>query len=397
MEGTITGVPARYDENDALGLMLGGGGARGAYQAGVLRGIARRFPEMRFPVLAGISAGAVNTIHLAAHEGTLAQSADDLISLWLDLSPEKVYDVRSGPLIRNALSWGARLMSGGFKPGREPMRGMVNTEPLRQYLNGVLERAADGTLPGISRNLQRGVLKAVALSATSYTTGQSVTWIEGRNIDLWQRPQRRTEPTRLTVEHVMASSALPMLFPAVKVANEWFGDGGIRLTAPLSPSLHLGASRILTISTKYTKSHAEAAAPATLGYPPPAQVLGVLYNSVFLDLIDEDILRMKKVNQLLSLLPPDRRENMRIVDILVLRPSEDLGRLAAQFEPRLPGLFRYLTRGLGTKQTASPDLISLILFQADYLKRLIDLGEQDAIAQGGVIEAFLQRPLASVT
>jgi NTE family protein len=397
MEGTITGVPARHDENDALGLMLGGGGARGAYQAGVLRGIARRFPEMRFPVLAGISAGAVNTIHLAAHEGTLAQSADDLISLWLDLSPEKVYDVRSGPLIRNALSWGARLMSGGFKPGREPMRGMVNTEPLRQYLNGVLERAADGTLPGISRNLQRGVLKAVALSATSYTTGQSVTWIEGRNIDLWQRPQRRTEPTRLTVEHVMASSALPMLFPAVKVANEWFGDGGIRLTAPLSPSLHLGASRILTISTKYTKSHAEAAAPATLGYPPPAQVLGVLYNSVFLDLIDEDILRMKKVNQLLSLLPPDRRENMRIVDILVLRPSEDLGRLAAQFEPRLPGLFRYLTRGLGTKQTASPDLISLILFQADYLKRLIDLGEQDAIAQAGVIEAFLQRPLASVT
>jgi NTE family protein len=241
------------------------------------------------------------------------------------------------------------------------------------------------------------VLKAVALSATSYTTGQSVTWIEGRNIDLWQRPQRRTEPTRLTVEHVMASSALPMLFPAVKVANEWFGDGGIRLTAPLSPSLHLGASRILTISTKYTKSHAEAAAPATLGYPPPAQVLGVLYNSVFLDLIDEDILRMKKVNQLLSLLPADRRGNMRIVDILVLRPSEDLGRLAAQFEPRLPGLFRYLTRGLGTKQTASPDLISLILFQADYLKRLIDLGEQDAIAQGDVLEDFLARPVASVT
>src|SRR5207248_2728034 len=134
----------------------------------------------------------------------------------------------------------------------------------------------------------------------------------------------------------------------------------------------------------------EASTPATLGYPPPAQVLGVLYNSVFLDLIDEDILRMKKVNHLLSLLPPERRENMRIVDILVLRPSQDLGRLAAQFEPKLPGLFRYLTRGLGTKQTASPDLISLILFQADYLKRLIDLGEEDAIAQSDVIEAFIQ-------
>src|SRR4051812_3646663 len=389
--------PPTIEPDEALGLMLGGGGARGAYQAGVLRGIARRFPELRFPILAGISAGAVNTVHLASHEGTLAQSADDLISLWLALSPEKVYDVRSAPLIRNAFSWGARLMSGGFKPGREPMRGMVNTEPLRQYLNAVLDRAADGSLPGISRNIERGLLKAVALSATSYTTGQSVTWIEGRDVDLWQRPQRRTEPARISVEHVMASGALPMLFPAVRVGNEWYGDGGVRLTAPLSPSLHLGATRIITISTKYTKSHEEAASPATLGYPPPAQVLGVLYNSIFLDLIDEDILRMKKVNQLLSLLPPARREHMKIVDILVLRPSQDLGRLAAKFEPKLPGLFRYLTRGLGTKQTASPDLISLILFQADYLKALIDLGEEDAAAQGDMIERFLQRPLAPVT
>jgi NTE family protein len=390
-------TPPPIESDEALGLMLGGGGARGAYQAGVLRGIARRFPQLRFPILAGISAGAVNTIHLASHEGTLAESADDLISLWLALSPEKVYDVRSAPLIRNAFSWGARLLAGGFKPGREPMRGMVNTEPLRQYLNMVLDRAADGSLPGISRNIERGLLKAVALSATSYTTGQSVTWIEGRDIDLWQRPQRRTEPARLTVDHVMASSALPMLFPAVKVGNEWYGDGGVRLTAPLSPSLHLGATRIITISTKYTKSHEEAAAPATLGYPPPAQVLGVLYNSIFLDLIDEDILRMKKVNHLLSLLPPDRREKMKIVDILVLRPSQDLGRLAAKFEPKLPGLFRYLTRGLGTKQTASPDLISLILFQADYLKALIELGEEDADAQGDMIERFLQRPLAEGT
>src|SRR3954462_4126663 len=184
MESKTPASPLRSHE-DSLALMLGGGGARGAYQAGVLRGIARRFPELRFPILAGISAGAVNTVHLASHEGTLAQSADDLISLWLALSPEKVYDVRSAPLIRNAFSWGARLMSGGFKPGREPMRGMVNTDPLRKYLNAGLERAADGSLPGISRNIERGLLKAVALSATSYTTGQSVTWIEGRNVDLW--------------------------------------------------------------------------------------------------------------------------------------------------------------------------------------------------------------------
>jgi NTE family protein len=388
--------PIHYDPDDALGLMLGGGGARGAYQAGVLRGIARRFPNLSFPILTGISAGAVNTIHLAAHEGTLAKAADDLIALWLALSPQQVYDLRPSPLLRNAFSWGARLMSGGIGSGREPMRGMVNTEPLRHYLNAVLECSPDGSLPGIVRNIDRGTLKAVALSATSYTTGQSVTWIEGRDVDLWQRPQRRTEPAKLTIEHVMASSALPMFFPAVKVGNEWYGDGGVRLTAPLSPVLHLGASRILTISTKYLRTRAEADQPVTVGYPPPAQVLGVLYNAVFLDLIDEDILRLRKVNHLLKQLQPEQRENMRIVDILVLRPSRDLGKLALEFEPRLPGLFRYLTRGLGTRRTASPDIISLILFQVDYLRRLIEIGEEDATAQGDVIEAFLARPVADL-
>lgn len=386
--------PLHYDPDDALGLMLGGGGARGAYQAGVLRGIAKRFPNLSFPILSGISAGAVNTIHLAAHEGTLMKATDDLITLWLALSPERVYDVRPAPLLRNAFGWGARLMSGGHGTGREPMRGMVETEPLRQYLNRVLERAPDGSLPGIARNLDRGTLKAVALSATSYTTGQSVTWVEGHDIELWQRPQRRTEPAKLTVEHVMASGALPMLFPAVKVGHEWYGDGGVRLTAPLSPSLHLGASRILTISTKYPRTRVEADTPLTVGYPPPAQVLGVLYNAVFLDLIDEDILRLRKVNHLLKHMKPEEREKMRIVDILVLRPSRDLGRLAGEFEPGLPRLFRYLTRGLGTRRTASPDIISLILFQADYLERLIEIGEEDATAQGDVIEAFLARPVA---
>src|SRR4051812_1540992 len=381
-----------YSQDDSLALMLGGGGARGAYQAGVLRGIARRFPQLTFPILSGISAGAVNTIHLAAHPGPLEDCADALIDLWLALKPELVYDIRSAPLMWNAFNWAARLLSGGFGRGREPMRGMVETNPLRKYLEGVIDRAPDGTIPGIQRNIDSGRLKACALSATSYTTGQSVTWIEGKDIDLWQRPNRRTEPAKLTVEHVMASSALPMLFPAVKVGSEWFGDGGVRLTAPLSPSLHLGASRILTISTKYQKTQHEANTPTTAGYPPPAQVLGTLYNAVFLDLIDEDILRLRKVNQLLMSMPPEKREKMRVVDIMVLRPSEDLGRMARHFEPKLPPFFRYLTRGLGTQKTASPDLISLILFQSDYLKAMIDLGEKDAVAAGDAIQRFLDRP-----
>ena len=387
-------ITPTYNPDDTIALMLGGGGARGAYQAGVLRGIAKRFPKLSFPILAGISAGAVNTIHLAAHQGSMLESADDLIKLWLALSPEQVYNVQAQMLLRNAFAWAARLMSGGIGRGREPMRGMVETNPLRSYLNKVLTHDAVGHLPGIERNIAQGRLKAVALSATSYSTGQSVTWIEGRDVELWQRPQRRTEFARLTVEHVMASSALPMLFPAIKVGHEWYGDGGVRLTAPLSPSLHLGASRILTISTKYQRTRVEADAPQTSGYPPPAQVLGTLYNAVFLDLIDEDILRLRKVNHLLAGLMPQKRENMRIVDILVLRPSQDLGRLAGKFEPRLPGFFRYLTRGLGTKETASPDIISLILFQEDYLRRLVEIGEEDAETHADTIQAFLEKPLA---
>jgi NTE family protein len=378
-----------------LALTLGGGGARGAYQAGVLRGIARRFPQLQVPILTGISAGAVNTIHLACHQGPLEQAAEDLVRLWLSLTPEQVYDVHALPLVRNIAGWSVRLVSGGLRRRSEPLRGMVETEPLRRTLERVLERSPDGTFPGIDHNLELGRLHAVALSATSYTTGQSVTWVEGKNIELWQRPQRRSELAHLTVDHVMASSALPMLFPAVRVGREWFGDGGVRLTAPLSPALHLGATRILTISTRYQRSRAEADEPLTDGYPPPAQVLSTLYNAVFLDLIDEDILRLQKVNRLLEDLPRQDREGMRVVDILVMRPSRDLGKLAREFEPRLPPFFRYLTRGLGTQQTASPDILSLILFQTGYLRRLVELGEADAEAQTGRVEAFLERPVAT--
>jgi NTE family protein len=220
-----------------------------------------------------------------------------------------------------------------------------------------------------------------------------MTWVEGREISLWQRQQRRSESTRLTVEHVMASSALPMLFPAVRVGDQWFGDGGIRLTAPLSPALHLGATRILTISTRHRPTNPAAIVAGSGGYPPPAQVFGVLYNSVFLDLIDEDILRLKRVNRLLANLPPEKRAGMRVVDIMVIRPSQDLRALVRELEPRLPSFVRYLTRGLGTQRTTNPDFLSLLMFQTDYIRRLIELGEADAEAQADNFSAFLHRPV----
>lgn len=388
---TLPAIPTTQsrDTGDGgeLALVLTGGGARGAYQVGVLRWLARRFPELRFPILMGVSAGAVNVIHLAQHAGSLTEAADELSAMWCALEPERVFRADAMSLARQVLGWGVRLISGGLG-GESRVRGLVDTQPLREMLTAAL-RPVDGALPGIDENLATGRLRAVALSTTNYATGNSVTWIQGREIVTWERPKRRAIQARLGVEHVMASAAIPVFFPAVQLGRDWYGDGGIRLAAPLSPALHLGAGRILTIGTRHQKTVSEASRPETSGYPPPAQVLGVLYNAIFLDLIDQDVIRLERLNRLIERMPPEQRDGLRVVDIHVMRPSRDLGTIAAEFEPRLPGAFRFLTRGLGTKETSSPDILSLLMFQGEYLRRLIALGEEDAAAQEEVLARFL--------
>jgi NTE family protein len=246
-------------------------------------------------------------------------------------------------------------------------------------------------LNGIDANLSRGTLRALALSTTSYTTAQNIVWVQGKDVDMWRRPGRRSIQTKIGVDHVMASAALPFLFPAIQIGDEWYGDGGIRLTAPISPAIRLGANKILAISTRYARSQTEADTPLIQGYPPPAHVLGVLYNAIFLDLIDQDVIRLELMNNLLRELPREKRGGLREIDMLVLRPSQDLGRLSREYEPRLPRAFRFLTRGLGTRRTRSSDILSLVMFQHDYLQRLVALGESDAEARAEAIEAFLER------
>jgi NTE family protein len=191
------------------------------------------------------------------------------------------------------------------------------------------------------------------------------------------------------VDHVLASSALPFLFPAVQVDGAWYGDGGIRLTAPLSPAVHLGARRILAVSTRYARSRDEADRPAITSYPPPAQVAGVLYNAIFLDQLDSDAYQLRRINNLIAQLPKTQRDGLRHIELLMVRPSVDLGRLANEYEPELPRAFRFLTRGLGTRETRSNDLLSLLMFQNDYVTRLVELGEADAAARRPEIERFL--------
>ena len=367
------------DPRSDLAIVLTGGGARAAYQVGFLRCVARFMPELRFPIITGVSAGAINAVYLASHTGSAAEAAEGLTKLWSDLEIRHVFRADSFSLLRHLARWSIKLISGGSSIGPQ-VRGFVDTEPLRRFLGGCLT-LENGEIAGIQGNLDSGRLDAVALTTLDYTTGRTVTWVQGCQIEGWERSYRRSEKARLTLDHVMASSALPLFFPAVRLGDHWYGDGGIRLSAPLSPALHLGARRILAISTRYARDDEEAARPAITGYPPPAQIAGNLMNAVFLDLLDQDLERAETFNRMLAKIPPSERGDMRILDIEVLRPSVDLGKLSAEYEPKLPAAFRFLTRGLGTKKTTSPDYLSLLMFEPGYLRRLIEIGEADAEAR----------------
>lgn len=366
-----------------LAIVLTGGGARAAYQIGVLRALARHLPEARFPIITGVSAGAINAAFLAAHPGNLREAMEGLTDLWWDLDIEKVFYVQPWALAKNGFRWLLRLGTGGNRLAPK-VRGLVDTKPLRKLLEEALTVDGEGgssEVPGIARNIEAGRLKAIALTTINYGTGQTLTWFEGADIATWERPDRRSQKVRLTVEHILASAALPLLFPAVHLDGAWHGDGGIRLAAPLSPAVHLGANRILVISTRYRGTPEETAVSDIEHYPPPAQILGKLLNSVFLDLVDQDVARLERINHLIEKIPPEKREGFRPIEALVLRPSENLGALAAEYEVKLPRAFRFLTRGLGTRETKSPDFLAMLMFAPEYLRRLIEVGERDAEAR----------------
>jgi NTE family protein len=384
-DSTVT-TPARRDD---LAIVLDGGGARAAYQVGLLRWLARRYPDVRLPMITGVSAGAINAAFLASHLGPLSATVDDLSRLWSQLTVDQVFRVDAGSLFGNLWHWGLRLISGG-RALAPPLSGLVDTSPLRKTLANAFEPAADGTLAGIDRNLEAGHLVGLAIITSSYTTGRTVAWVQGRDIQDWERPYRHSRQTRLTLDHILASGALPMLFPAIQLDHAWYGDGGIRLVTPLSPAVHLGANRILAFSTRFPRTAREAEQPQVLGYPPPAQIAGQLLRAIFIDDHARDALTLQRINALLASLPPDQRLGLRPIDLVLLRPSRDIGRLARQYEPSLPFAFRHLIRGLGAGETNAPDLLSLLMFQPDYLRSLIEIGEADADAQGDEICRLLE-------
>ncbi|NNE01211.1 MAG: patatin [Pirellulaceae bacterium] len=369
----------------SLGLMLGGGGARAAYQVGVLQAIARQHPQLRIPILTGVSAGAINIAHLASFEGELSASVDVLTKLWGDLKLENVFRTGGCSLLWRAMKVGMKL-SVGLPPFFGPVHGMVDTEPLREYLHGAL-KTSDGVLLGIDQNIASGRIQGVALTANSYETGSTVVFFRGHEIEAWERPNRKSIETRLTVEHIMASSALPLLFPPIRVGDRWYGDGGVRLSAPLGPAVHMGADRLLVISTHFRGA---TAAPASMPEPPsPATVLAAMYNALFLDQLDQDVHQMNRTNHLVQHVSEEHRHGLREVDLLVLQPSEDIGAIAFELKDHVPPTFRYLLNRLGSGQSSSEDLLSTMLFHPDYIHRLIEIGQRDGQRQADRIAQFL--------
>ena len=378
---------SNHSSKGNLALTLSGGGALAAYQVGFLRQLLQYYPELNFPILTGISAGAINAAYLANYNGSFKQAVDSLYALWENIMISRVFRVDAPIIFLDLFKRLFHALSFGFIE-RSQFRSLVRTDPLRQFLEEHL-RPENGIMPGIERNIRNGRLHAVAISSTSYASNQTITWTEGCCLVDWERPNRVSHATRLTIDHIMASAAIPVLFPAVRIGREWHADGGIHFYCPFSAAIHLGADRVLSVSTGYQASWEEGEDADVQDYPSMAQVMRVLMNAVFLDMLEQDAARLELTNGLLEKLPEEARYGKRIVKTFIRRPSSDLGKIAEHFDPAIPFFFRQMLRSHGTNKSSSRDWLGMLMFQPDYVRYLLELGEKDAAEKRVEIEDFL--------
>jgi NTE family protein len=375
---------------ERVGLVLTGGGARAAYQVGALRALAELLPNdtFPFPVVAGISAGAINGVVLACTAQDFSAGVEALRQTWAGLTPDRIFRTGAIKLAATGSRW-IRDLSGGGLLGGNSINYLLDSAPLRHLIVDALRFSR------MRRHLRSGRLHAVAVSATSYQTGMGVSWFEGaQGINPWSRSGREGMRTRLTVDHVMASAAIPIFFPPVRVGEGFYGDGCVRQVYPMSPAIHLGADRIVAISVRPLRE-----APGVPTVPPGdtlplSQIAGVLLNAVFLDSLDVDIERLERINRTLAYVPSDktaaRELELRPIPVLALRPSQDLGNLASDEYHRFPGMLRYLLKGIGVSAHSGSDLLSYLAFEPVYVTRVMELGYADTMARRAEVEAFFE-------
>ena len=377
-----------------LGLVLSGGGARAAYQAGVLKGIAEivgdKMGDDPFQIITGISAGAINAAYLASAKNSFNEQVQSLIRIWEELTPENVLRTDIASLGKLSAGWIKDLSFGGMF-GRSESTHLLDSTPLRD----LLEESID--FDQIEKNIINNKLHGVAVSTTSYATGTSVTFFDSPSVKDYARSARIGLKGPLRLEHVLASSAIPFIFRPVRIKNSFYGDGGIRSNAPLSPAIHLGADKLLAIGVRYFRKEMEVKElnqQVEMNNIVLADIVGVLFNSLFLDAIEFDYERLQRINKTVSLLSEDALAShpgqLKKIPTLLIQPSVDLGELAGDQFYRFPKMLRYLLSGIGATEARGADLLSYIAFDKAYTQKLVEIGKKDAHDRAQEIREFFQ-------
>ena len=384
--------------DNAIGLVMTGGGARGAYQAGVLKRVGEikriQVSGNPFPIIGGASAGAVNGGALAVGCDDFAGATRVLANLWEGLKPSDIFHCDFVSQAHNSITWILDLSFGGFLGGGNA-RSLLDARPLRKFLNRYMD------CDRIQGNIKRGNLYALAISATNFNSGKSYLFIQGaKGHPMWQRVRLVTVATKITVDHICASAAIPMVFEPVQLkiprGSAFFGDGCARLQQPLSPVIRLGAKKVFAIGVRCgNKEQLEVSANERS--PSLAQIMGVLFNVMFLDHLATDIEHLDRLNHLLEnghIVQPDVEdgEKIRPLKTFVITPSVNLSDLAGQHQKDMPYLIQYFVSSLGRDSSSCSDLMSYLLFTSKYTRDLIEIGYHDADERIDEIEDFLYTP-----
>jgi NTE family protein len=371
------------DTNNAL--VLTGGGARAAYQVGVLSAITKFVPRNHgtpFPILCGTSAGAINSTALACYASSFHLGVKKLEWVWSHFKPNHVYCSRAGEVFGH-IAQGVLSSCQADYANKSP-RSLFNASPLRDLLIKTID------FKRIDRNILQGYLSGVSVTTSSYSSGDSISFYQGNDkIEPWKRVKRRGESARLNLEHLMASSAIPLVFPSVKIKGQHFGDGSIHQLSPLSPAIHLGAKKIFIIGVEQPK---EALHPNENTPHPPttATVAGHLLDSIFSDTMHSDVERLKRVNENIDLIPAqDRSKSLRKVESFIINPSHDFNLIASQYFGKLPLSIRIVLKSLGIRNDSESSIASYLLFDKSFCNDLMKLGFEDAMNKETEIKKFL--------